>query len=46
MYSGRVLPQGLKWEDMPQMAHLEEDGTVSVYGKTPLTTGQIKERVY
>ena len=45
MYSGRVLPQGLKWEDMPQMAYLEEDGTVSVYGKTPLTTGQLKAAI-
>jgi hypothetical protein len=45
MYSGRVLPQGLKWEDMPQMAYLEEDGTVSVFGKTPLTTGQLKAAI-
>jgi hypothetical protein len=45
MYSGRVLPNGLKWKNMPRMAYLEEDGTVSVYGETPLTTGQIKAAI-
>ncbi len=37
MYTGRVLPKGLKWSDVPPMAKLEEDGTVSVYGETPLS---------
>jgi hypothetical protein len=42
MYTGRVLPKGIKWTDVPPMAELQEDGTVSVYGETPLSEAQVK----
>ena len=42
MYTGRVLPPGIEWKDVPRMACIEDNGTVSVCGKTSLTTGQLK----
>ena len=42
MNTGRVLPKGVKWADVPPMAELEEDGSVSVYGETRLSKAQVK----
>ena len=41
-YSGKILPAGLNENDVPRMANIEDDGDISVYGKTKLTKPQIK----